>query len=114
MTTPLDPEIKRRRGMTLAQLADDTGARKAAIAIEQEQLEANKDEFIRRNVTEASGMLFDVTMTPPGEQQRIDTAKVREVFSASFIAEHISKAVVIGWVMKCTGRKQRAKTSIAA
>ena len=110
----LDAETKRLRGMTLAQLADEAGATKAAIADSDEHLEAIKAEFVRRNVSSAEGTLFDVTLTPPGERTTLDKAMLISVFGEPF-AGHFSKTSIgSGPTLRCTARKQRVKAAIAA
>jgi hypothetical protein len=111
MTAPLDIETKRLRGLTPAQLADEVGAHKAAIADVDEQLEAIKEELRRRNLRSAEGALFDVTMTPPGERVTLDKASLTAVFGEPFVA-HFSKTTMgENWTLRCTARKQRVKAT---
>lgn len=115
MTIPLDPETKRLRGMTPAQLADQVGGLKAQIAAVDEQLELIKQECVRRNLTSAEGALFDITLSPPGESTRIDKGMLTTVFGVPFV-EHFSKTSPgTSWTLRCTAKKQRAKAvAIAA
>jgi hypothetical protein len=114
MTTPLDPVTKRLRGMTPAQLADEVGAKKAEIALVNEQLEAIKGECVRRGIGAAEGTLWDISVSPPGERTTIDKGMLTTVFGVPFV-EHFSKTTMgENWTLRCTARKQRAKASIAA
>ena len=103
MTKPLDPEIKRLRALTDGELADAVGAIRAEIAAGEERLQAYKTEAVRRDLREADGTLFRVTLTPPGMQMRLDAKLLRQVFGDPF-ADHFSRVVNTDWVMRCFAR----------
>lgn len=114
MSKPLDPETKRLRAMTPAQLADGVGMRKAIVAEANEELEAYKQECLRRDLYEASGVLFDITLSPPGEREILDKAALVADFGADVVRERYTKVSIgTSWTLRCNARKQRAK-AIAA
>jgi hypothetical protein len=97
MTRPLDPEIKRLRGLSPGELADEAGQLKAALA-------RIKDEAIRRDLRRAEGALFRLSLTPPGRQTRLDRAAIEKVYGASLIARYCYD-IDTDWVMRCVARK---------
>jgi len=114
MTAPLDAETKRLRGMTPGQIADEAGSIKAQIADRNERLDALKAEAVRQKITEANGDLFRITLSPPGEQLRLDTAMIRAAFNPEFIDTHLSKSTETGWVLRVAARIDAAARRIAA
>ena len=104
MTKPLDPEVKRLRGLSPGELADAVGAVKANIADLEAELGALKAEAVRRDLREAEGELFRLALSPPGTQSRIDSKLLREVMGDPFV-DHFSRAVLTDWVMRCCARK---------
>ena len=72
MPRRLDPEEKRLRLVTAADLADEAGVLKLA-------LERIKDEAIRRGLRRAVGQYFQIALTPPGTQLRSDRASLLRV-----------------------------------
>ena len=103
MTAPLDAATKRLRGLSPGQLADEVGAAKAAIADANEVIEALKGEAVRRGITEANGTLFRITLSPPSEQQRIDSKLLEAEMGRDFI-DRFSKTINIDWQMRCSAR----------
>lgn len=114
MTAPLDAETKRRRAMTPGQLADRAGEVKATIADANEELDAIKDDLIRRGITETNGERFRATLSPPGEQQRLDKAAIEAMFTPAYIASHLLKATPTGWVLRVGARIEAAARRQAA
>jgi hypothetical protein len=114
MTAPLDAETRRLRAMTPAQLADEVGTRKATIATVDEQLEALKLECQRRGITEASGALFDITLTPPGERKSLDGTALLAEFGAQFVERFTRTTLGRSWTLRCTARKAAAARRMAA
>jgi hypothetical protein len=104
VTKPRDPEVKRLRALTNGELADAVGAVKAEIAEHENRLETYKAEAVRRDLREADGALFHVTLTPPGTSVRIDSKLLRQVMGDPF-ADHFSRAVSTDWMMRCSARK---------
>lgn len=104
MTKLLDPEIKRLRGLSPAQLADEVGTLKAAIAAVDEKLERVKAEGVRRGLVVFDSDLFHCTLSPPTDSRRVDKQMLGQVFGAAFI-EHFSKDVAgCNWTLRCSGR----------
>lgn len=94
---PLDPEAKRLRKLSPAALADEAGALKA-------RTEAIKDEAIRRGLRKAEGELWKLSMSPPGESNRTDKARLLQVLGISeseFVARFTS-VTHTDWRMTCT------------
>jgi hypothetical protein len=115
MTAPLDAETKRLRSMTPGQIADEVGALKASLATVDEQIETLKLEFQRRKLLEASGALFDITMSPPGERAMLDRAALVADFGEEAVKRRWTKMTTgTSWTLRCFARKQRAKAAIAA
>jgi ribosomal protein L29 len=104
MTEKLDPETKRLRKLSPGELADEVGGIKAEIADLEAQLDAHKAEAVRRELREAEGKLFRVTLSPPSSQLRVDSALLRQVMGEAFV-DHFSRIVPLDWVMRCFGRK---------
>jgi hypothetical protein len=97
---PLDPEVKRLRKLSPAELADEAGAAKA-------KTEAIKDEAIRRGLRKAEGALWKLALSPPGDSNRTDRARLLHVLGISE-SEFISRFTTLthtDWVMRCTARK---------
>src|SRR5436190_15151441 len=101
---PLDPDLKRLRKLSPADLADEAGAAKA-------KTEAIKDEAIRRGLHRAEGASWKISLSPPGKSNRTDRARLLAVLGISeieFVSRFTSPANT-DWVMRCTARKiQRA------
>ena len=106
MTAPLDAKTKTLRGMTPAQLADKVGTWKATIAEVDEELEAIKQECIRRGLLKAEGKLFDITLSPPGERTNLDKDSLLDVFGDRFVAKFSKTSVGESWTLRCNARKQ--------
>jgi len=107
MTKPLDAAEKRLRGMSLAQLADEVGTLKAAIAAADEQLGLVKAEGVRRELTEFDSEIFHCTLSPPADSRRLDGGMLKAVFGEAFV-EHFSKtAVGENWRLNCYARPAR-------
>ena len=86
--------------MSPAALADEAGALKA-------KTEAIKDEAIRRGLRKAEGEFWKLALSPPGESNRTDRARLLQVMGISeseFVARFCSP-VHTDWVMRCTARK---------
>jgi hypothetical protein len=112
MTAPLDPEAKRLHAMTPAAIADKVGALKAAIADIDEELEALKLECVRRGLPRAEGVLFDITVSPPGERRSLDKDALVADLGAAVVEERYTKTTIgTSWTLRCTARKQRAKAA---
>lgn len=97
---PLDPEIKRLRKLPAAALADEAGVLKA-------RTEAIKDEAIRRGLRKAEGELWKISLSPPGESNRTDKAKLLQVLGITE-SEYTARFTSVShtdWVMRCTARK---------
>ena len=104
MTAPLDPEVKRLRQISSGDLADEVGAVKAQISDLEARLDAYKAEGVRRDLREADGKLFRVTLTPPGISRRLDPRTLLAVFGDAFV-NHFSRDHNTDWVMRCSARK---------
>jgi hypothetical protein len=104
MTEKLDPETKRLRKLSPGELADEVGSIKAEIADLEVRLDAHKAEAVRRDLREAGGKLFRVTLSPPSNQARVDSALLRQVMGEAFV-DHFSRIVALDWVLRCFGRK---------
>jgi hypothetical protein len=104
LTKPLAPETKRLRGLSAGELADAVGAVKAKISDLEAELDTLKAEAVRRDLREAEGKLFRVTLSPPGSHLRIDGTLLRRVFGDPFV-DHFSRAVLTDWMMRCFARK---------
>jgi chromosomal replication initiation ATPase DnaA len=104
MTEKLDPEVKRLRKLAAGVLADEIGGIKAQIADLEAKLETYKAEAVRRDLREAEGALFRIALTPSTTQLRIEAKFLRQVFGDAFV-DHFSRAVDIGWVLRCSARK---------
>jgi hypothetical protein len=104
MTEPLDPETKRLRKISPGELADEVGQLKAAIAALEAKLGAYKDEGVRRELREAEGTLFRITLAPPTQQARVDTKTLRLVMGDPFV-DHFSRQVDLDWSLRCFARK---------
>ena len=104
MTKPLDPDVKKLRALSAGEIADQVGAIKAQIADRETQLNEYKAEAVRRGLLEADGQLFRITLSPPGEQLRIDSKLLRVVMGDPFV-DHFSKTSATDWVLRCFARK---------
>jgi hypothetical protein len=104
MTEKLDPEVKRLHRLSAGELSDEVGTIKAEIADCEAKLEALKAEAVRRQLTEADGRLFRVTLSAPTTGSRIDTSLLRKVMGDAFV-DHFSKLTEIGWSLRCFARK---------
>ncbi len=96
----LDPEVKRLRKLSPAELADEAGAAKA-------KTEAIKDEAIRRGLRRAEGEVWKLALSPPGESNRTDKARLLQVLGISE-AEFVSRFTSVthtDWRMTCTAKK---------
>jgi hypothetical protein len=69
MMKPLDSPVKRLRGLSPGELADEIGVLEARIG----ELKA---EAVRRCLHRAEGQAFRIVLTPPGTQQRTDKPKL--------------------------------------
>jgi hypothetical protein len=108
MTAPLDQQTKRLRAMTPAGIADKVGALKAAIAEIDEELEALKLECVRRDLLKAQGLLFDITLSPPGERKSLDKDALVADLGAEVVEQRYTKTTIgTSWTLRCTARKQR-------
>jgi hypothetical protein len=97
---PLDPEAKRLRKLSPGLLADEAGALKA-------RTEAIKDEAIRRGLRKADGELWKLSLSPPGESNRTDRARLLQVLGiseAQFISRFCSPTHT-DWRITITARK---------
>ncbi len=97
---PLNPELKRLRKLSPAELADEAGAAKA-------KTEAIKDEAIRRGLRKAEGALWKLALSPPGKSNRTDRARlllVLGITETEFVSRFTSPTDT-DWVMRCTERK---------
>lgn len=113
MAKSLSDEERRLRKLTSAELADEVGALKAEIGDRNAAIDVLKAEAVRRGLTEADGSLFRITLSPPGEQQRIDKEMLESVFGTAFV-QHFSKTVPTDWSMRCYGRKAQSGAKAAA
>jgi hypothetical protein len=104
MTEALDPELKRLRKLSPAELADEVGGVKALISDLEARLDGYKAEGVRRGLLEADGKLFRLAFSPPTAQLRLDGKLLRAVFGDPFV-DHFSRAVPLDWVMRCSARK---------
>jgi uncharacterized small protein (DUF1192 family) len=100
----LDADELRRRKLTNGQLADEIGGL-------QHQIDRLKAEAIRRELSRAAGLGYRIVLSPPGEQQRTDKAKLLEVLgiSAAEYAARFCYPVPTGWRLTCT-RLRRSET----
>jgi hypothetical protein len=106
MAAKLDEHARRLRAMTPAQLADEVGGVKAAIAGASEFLDTLKAELIRRELLEASGQFFDVTLTPPGLRAgSVDRELLGQVMGAQFVAHFSKPPFETSWMLRCVARK---------
>ncbi len=96
----LDPETKRLRKLSPAALADEAGVLKARV-------EAIKDEAIRRGLRKAEGEFWKLSLSPPGESNRTDKARLLQVLgiSESEYTARFTSVTHTEWVMRCTARK---------
>jgi hypothetical protein len=104
VTKPLDPDTKKLRALSPGELADQVGTLKARIAGLEDQLGDLKAEAVRRQLLEAEGELFRITLSPPGEQLRIDGKLLRAVMGNAFV-DHFSRSTAVDWVMRCSARR---------
>jgi hypothetical protein len=107
MAKPLDVDERRLRGLSPAQLADEVGMLKAEIAAADEKLARIRDEAVRRKLASFDSELFHCTLSPPGEQRRLDKTILEAVFGAAFIA-HFTRVSETGWSLRCFGRSASA------
>jgi hypothetical protein len=94
---PRDPELKKLRGLSPGELADEAGKLKAALG----QI---KDEAIRRELTRAEGNLYRLTLSPPGRQTRLDRTRLEADKGAAFLAPYLYETDT-DWVMRCNARR---------
>ena len=96
----LDPEAKRLRKLSPAELADEAGALKA-------KTERVKDEAIRRGLRKAEGQAWKLSLSPPGTSQRTDRARLLEVMgiSESDFELRFCNRVETDWSMRVTAKK---------
>jgi hypothetical protein len=113
MTAPLDPETKRLRALSTAELADQVGETKAQLADLEALLDRYKAEGVRRELTLAEGRLFRVTWSEPGTRQLVDAKLLRQVMGEAF-ADHFSKQSPTDWVMRCSARTAPTAAAVAA
>lgn len=99
MAARLTDEQRRLRKLTRAELADEVGALKADAADAEAKIEAIKQEAIRRQITVANGSLFRITLSPPGEAQRLDGKRLRAEHPT--IADQYTATVATDWAMRC-------------
>ena len=105
---PLDPEMKRLRKLSPAELADEAGAAKA-------KTEAIKDEVIRRGLRRAEGVWWKLALSPPSVSNRTDRARLLDVLGITdeeFVALYTSPAES-DWRMSCTARKVRLGAEVS-
>jgi hypothetical protein len=97
---PLDAEAKRLRKLSPAALADEAGALKA-------KTEAIKDEAIRRGLHRAEGQFWKLSLSPPGQSNRTDKARLLMFIgmSESEYETRFTSPTQTDWVMRCTPRK---------
>ena len=96
----LDPEAKRLRKLSPAELADEAGALKA-------KTERVKDEAIRRGLRKAEGQAWKLSLSPPGTSQRTDRARLLEVMgiSESDFELRFCNRVETDWSMRVTAKR---------
>ncbi len=71
-----------------------------------EQLEVFKAEFVRRGIYDASGGLFDVTLTPPGPRNTLDRAALVADFGEDTVKARYTKTTTgTSYTLRCTARK---------
>jgi len=100
MTARLDPETKRLRALGPGALADE------ALAL-KEQLDALKDEAIRRGLKTAAGAAGRITLSPPGEQYRSDRSLLLQVLgiAESEFVSRFCRQVKTDWRLTITRRR---------
>jgi hypothetical protein len=103
MMKPLDSPVKRLRGLSPGELADEIGVLEARIG----ELKA---EAVRRCLHRAEGQVFRIVLTPPGTQQRTDKPKLLQVLglTAAEFAARFCHPVQTGWRLTCTPRRKFA------
>jgi hypothetical protein len=106
MSKPLDPEVKKLRGLAPGELADEIGVLEARI-------DALKAEAIRRNLRHAEGQAFRIVLSPPGTQQRTDKPRLLQVLGISpeEFAARFCRSVATGWRLTCTPRRNLSQAA---
>ena len=100
MTERLDPEAKRLKRLSPADLADEAFTAKA-------RLDAIKSKAIRRGLMTAEGQAGRITLSPPGTQDRSDRALLLQALNiaeSEFIFR-FCRPVKTDWRLTITPRK---------
>lgn len=100
MPRRLSDDEKRLRRLKDGEMADECGHLQAAIA-------AIRAEAIRRELRRAEGLLFTITLSPPGRHQRLDR-KALELKIGAAALEPCLYTVETDWQMRCTARRRAA------
>ena len=104
MSARLDDETRRRRRLKDGELADEVGELKAMAAELRDREERLKAEAVRRDLLEADGKLFRITLTPPGEVLRFSLEALRADKGDRFVEKYY-RIGAVGWILRCTARR---------
>jgi hypothetical protein len=104
MAARLTDEERRLRLMTRAELADEVGCLKSRVAACRDAEEAVKTELLRRDLTEADGELFRVTLSWT-EGERFSLEALREAKGEKFLLPFMRR-VAPYWTLRCHARRR--------